>query len=432
MNKILQYAIGPVGVGILSLAVVPILAWSYDEKAIAGYAIIQALMAFSTLILTFGVDQSFVREYFDSENKPQLFKNTAIVIFMPMVLVLLLLNIIFYKKISFILFGVESQLITILIMISFFLVVLNRLLSLIQRMENQALLFSLSQILPKFFFLIIILLPSFGLFSPSFQILMFAYFFSILMVNIYFILVNKSLILRSFKEELSQKIIINLLRYGFPLLISNFLFWGLRYLDRFYVKIFSSDYELALYTIAISLAGGVAIFGSIFNTIWTPKAFLLHKNGKLNSHIINKMVVAVSLIGLLFVSIIFVLSPVLSLFFPQKYISIIYLLPLLVLPTLFYTVAEVSGIGISITKNTTKMIYVSCISLILHFILSILLIVKLGALGAAISIAVAFYFYLLLKTLFSAKVWSKSFSKLGLGINLICLMYSLAIGFRWI
>lgn len=53
-------------------------------------------MAFSAVILTFGVDQSFVREYFDSENKPQLFRNVIIVIFMPMILRIIVTDLFLY------------------------------------------------------------------------------------------------------------------------------------------------------------------------------------------------------------------------------------------------------------------------------------------------------------------------------------------------
>lgn len=430
LKKIALYALGPIGVSGISFLVIPILAWKYSPNVVADYAVLQAIIAFGVLFFTLGSDQALFRDYYESKNKPQLLKNVLVISIVPMTCIILILSI-FWNFFGSYIYTINSIWIASFTLLSVFFAVINRLLSLIQRLENQAFLFSVSQFLPKLLFLIAILVPVFTN-DPNFYWVAGGQAFGLLVVNLYFFYINKKILIHSYFSSVDKILIKKLLDYGLPLLISNILFWLLRYADRFYVKYLSDNNELAMYALATSVSGGFAILGTLFNTIWVPKALRLYEKNDLDVEYLEKVAFLVSFIGLLIIILTFSLKSLIAQILPSMYSNIVYLLPLLILPTLYYTVAEIAGIGIALSKKTSKMVFVSTISALLHFGLSFLLIPKYGALGAAISIAVAFYFYLLLKAFFAAKVWSKSFSKLELGINLICLMYSLAIGFRWI
>ena len=204
----------------------------------------------------------------------------------------------------------------------------------------------------------------------------------------------------------------------------------MRYLDRFYIKFFSNDFELVLYTVALSFAGMFAIISSVFNLLWTPKALLLYKSNKLDSKLLNKISLIINFLGLFFIFLLYLVQGYISLLLPDKYSSIFSLLPLLILPSLFYTAAEVSGIGITLKKVTYKMIYISSLSIISHFLFSILLIGDFGALGASISISFAFFVFFLLKTFFSNKAMGYNFEFSPFVVGIVNVVLAIIIGFK--
>ncbi len=428
LQTILKYAIGPFGVSLLSFAIVPVLAWGYSDAVISSYAMLQAIMAFSILVFTFGFDQAFVREYYEYENKAELLKTTLTGIFFPLSF-FCLIGLVFYKSITNFLFSTDSLIFSLLLLISLMLVVLNRLLSLIQRMENQALLYSVGEIIPKLVFLIIILIPFLG-FNTKFDWVIWAQMISLMCLSIYLVVINRKTISDAFKLKFNKTIVRKMFLYGFPLLLSNFLFWGMRYLDRFYIKFFSNDFELVLYTVALSFAGGFAIISSVFNLLWTPKALLLYKNNNLDSKLLNKISLVINFFGLFFIFVLYLVQGYISVLLPDKYSSIFLLLPLLILPSLFYTAAEVSGIGITLKKVTYKMIYISFLSVAVHFLLSVLLISNFGALGASVSISIAFFVFFLLKTFFSNKAMAYNFEVSPFLIGIINVVFATIIGFK--
>ncbi|MFX7186236.1 lipopolysaccharide biosynthesis protein, partial [Acinetobacter baumannii] len=103
-----------------------------------------------------GLDQAYVREYHESKNKPLLFK----VVLWPSLLlgIIFLLIIIIYDLtiISKWLYGIASIYLSLLSLICFIVALVARFLSLILRMQERALAFSMSQLLPKILFLIFV------------------------------------------------------------------------------------------------------------------------------------------------------------------------------------------------------------------------------------------------------------------------------------
>lgn len=426
LKKIALYALGPIGVSGISFLVIPILAWKYSPDIVADYAILQAIIAFGVLFFTLGSDQAFFRNYYESQNKAQLLKNVLIISTLPMVFILSIL-LYFWEFFGGYIYIENNIWIIFLTLTCMFFSVINRLLSLIQRLENQAFLFSLSQLLPKLLFFIAILIPVFTN-NPNFYWIVGGQAFGFLIVNLYFFYINKKILINSYFTSIDKILIKKILDYGLPLLVSNILFWVLRYADRFYVKYLSNNDELAMYALAASIAGGFAIIATLFNTIWVPKVLKLYENNILTTNYLEKVALGISIIGICIVVLISTLDELISKFLPEMYHDIVYLLPLLVLPSLYYTVAEVVGIGIMLTKKTSKMVLVSSLSVLSHCGFSFLLIPKYGALGAAQAIALSFLLFLILKLYYSNKVWIRLNSKIFLSLNFLLLSLSVCIG----
>ncbi len=73
-KKVLQFALGPIGGAILSVISLPIIAWLFSPDDVGKVALLNVVLSFGTLFFTLGLDQSYVREFHESKNKPLLFK----------------------------------------------------------------------------------------------------------------------------------------------------------------------------------------------------------------------------------------------------------------------------------------------------------------------------------------------------------------------
>lgn len=426
LRKIALYALGPLGVGGISFLVIPVLAWKYSPDVVADYAILQAIIAFGVLFFTFGSDQAFFRNYYETKEKGKLFKNVLLISTFPMIIILSIL-LYFWEFWGDYLYTKNSIWFVFLTLICVFFAVVNRLFSLIQRLENQAFLFSLSQFLPKLIFFIAILIPVITD-NPNFYWIVGGQVVGYLIVNLYFFYINNKILKSSFYAFVDNNLIKKILNYGLPLLVSNILFWLLRYADRFYVKYLSNNNELAMYALATSIAGAFAILGTLFNTIWMPKALKLYEENNLTVDYLEKISLLLSLLGSAIVILAFLFKGLIGGILPPIYYNIVYILPLMILPSLYYTIAEVLGIGISLSKKTSKMVFVSALSALLHCALSFLLIPKYGALGAAQAISMSFLFFLMLKLYYSNKVWIKIKSKIVIFINIMLFIFSVWSG----
>src|SRR5690606_33614492 len=156
-NKILGYAIGPIGAAALGFITLPLLTWFYSVEDIGRISMLQVVASFSILLFCLGLDQAYVREYHESDNKPKLFKLSVLPGFILIIVAYLAVFLINPEFISKWLYGISSTYLTIVSIVCFILAFMSRFLSLILRMEERALAYSMSQLLPKVIFLMFIL-----------------------------------------------------------------------------------------------------------------------------------------------------------------------------------------------------------------------------------------------------------------------------------
>lgn len=409
-KKFLQYSIGPLGVAFISLITLPLIAWFYSVEDVAKFSIFQSILILYALVFSWGLDQAFIREYFESKNKNQLLSDVLIGIFAPVVIITLLITFIFGKYITLFLYDEYTFLLYFLTISSCFLSLTIRILSSIQRVQDQAVLYSLSQISPKLIFLIFLLMLTF-LSQRNFENILIAQFSALIFVNFFFIFINRDYLIKVFKVKFDLNNIKKYYLFGFPLIFTGILMWGLKLADRFYLKLFSDLGALGIYAMAISIASGVSIFAGVFNTIWSPLVYKWVNNGEIKSiEVVNKVnkisIQAVFFIlGLSIISIF--ASKIIVLFLPDAYHDIYLIIPLCVLSALLYTLSEITGIGINLTKKTKYTLW-SCIGAILvHLGCSVALIPTYGAIGAAVSGLFAFYVFFLMRSVFSNLVWMR-------------------------
>lgn len=405
-KKILSYSLGPIVTSLLGFVSLPVISWYFPPDVVGKLALYNLLIGFSTLCLTLGLDFSFVREFHAKSDKDKLFNDSAIFSLVLCLFVLFLLS--FYSDwFVFELFNItfENSLIFSLISICVFFSVLSRFYSLYLRMEEKALSYSFYLIFLKLFILLGVFLAILFKLEPDFKLLLYINLFSVLMCTSFLILSFHRNIFSLHQFELKESW--RMIKYTYPLVFSGLAYWGLTSVDKFFVKEFLGFDSLALYSISVSVGAIGILFQTVFSTIWSPIVFKALNN---DENVLNKVNNATCLISdsALVVFCACGLSLwVVMLILPPYYQEAEYIILFSILLPIYYTLSEVTVVGISISKKTHYILYASLLSFAANVILNYHLIPILGIGGAALSTSISFFIFMLLRTEFSCLVWEK-------------------------
>lgn len=406
-SKLLGYALGPIGSGLLGLISLPMITWFYSVEDVGRISMLQVFTNFSILFFCLGLDQAYVREYHESNNKPLLLKT---MVFPSLVLCLVFLILLFIYKpylISYWLYEVESIYLSLITIICFVVALLSRFLSLILRMQERALAFSMSQLLPKILLLIFILTTVWLGYSRNAYNLLTANTLSLCLAFLIYAWNTRKDWFPSLTAKIDRQQFKSYLSFGMPLLVGGLASWGLNTADRLFLRGMASYSELGIYSVAMSLAGVATIIAGIFNTIWAPMVFKWVSDGNVDYQKIDKIseyVLAAIYFAVVGSGLFAWLIPY---FLPQEYKVVQVLITACLIGPLFYTLSETTAVGIAITRKTKFSMYASICGMIIGILGNYLLIPFLGASGAAISLAVSFWVFYVLKTEFSKMLWRR-------------------------
>lgn len=404
LKKILAYAVGPVGSALLGIITLPLITWFYSIEDVGRISMLQVVVSFSTLLFCLGLDQAFVREYHEEDNKASLFKHSTM---LPISIFLLICSIaLIYDSslISKLLYSYEDKKLSVFTFFCCLFALASRFLSLILRMEERAFAYSMSQVLPKLFFVTFVLMNVWFFQSKSLDSLMFAYLISFFSVFVIYCINNRKVVCQSFFERGNIEKQKQLLAFGAPLIIGGLAAWGLRVMDRMFLRAFSDFSELGLFSVAMSLAGAATIFGSIFTTIWAPMVYKWIKDGEELQKVDN---ISNNMLALVFFVFCFssLLSWILPIFLPSEYDRITSLFVTCLSGPLFYVLSESYSLGINVMRKTSYSMFISLFALVVNFIGNYFLVPEFGAKGAALSTAVAFLIFMILRVECSFHLW---------------------------
>lgn len=421
-KKIAAFAIGPIGGAALGFITLPIITWLYSAEDIGKIAMLQVVSGFCTLLFCLGLDQAYVREYHEAVDKSALLKSALL----PGLLLLTIGLLICFVVPSFIsktLFSVDSTLISLLVSIYILAAFISRFLSLILRMQEKGLAFSMSQILPKILFLAVI--GTYVVFSFKFDVtnLIIANTLSIVAVAFVYAWNTRKEWSSGFKKRIDLLQLKSMLRFGGPLIMGGAAFWGLSAMDRLFLRNTSTFEELGIYSVASSFAAAAIIFQSIFSTVWAPTVYKwaseginLEKIDQVTEYVLAAIVFIFVLAGLFSWTVTYLL--------PDTYNKIQYILVACMAFPLFYTLSETTVVGLGIARKSGYAMTAAIIATIINFIGNYLLTPKYGAAGAAASTAFSFWIFLVCRTEFSCLVWRKIPRLKLYGITFSCLLIS--------
>ena len=152
-KQLLFYTFGPIVGGVLQLVSIYFLSWAYESQYVGMLSLILVSTTLSLLFLTLGLDQALAREFHHIKDKTSLFIHAIIPGLFILLLIFFILQSISPELISNLLFDIKSRQISLFIAFSILFEFLNRFLTLQLRMFEDALGYSISQIVPRLFFL---------------------------------------------------------------------------------------------------------------------------------------------------------------------------------------------------------------------------------------------------------------------------------------
>ncbi|OHY54783.1 polysaccharide biosynthesis protein [Shewanella algae] len=402
-QKVLHFSLGPIGSALLGFISLPIVAWVFSQEDVGKMALLNVVLSFTTLFFTLGLDQGYVREFHESKNKPLLLK-TATIPGLILLLIVLAVCLAFGPMLAELVFSLESVSISWLLGLALLASFLSRFLSLVLRMNERGLAFSMSQLLPKAFVLIIILAYLVFDIAKTFEHLLLANALAIVFACLIFAWNTRNEWRLSINQRMDFQQLRQMLHFGLPLIVGGVAFWGLTSLDRILLSRWSSYSELAVYSISVSFAAAATIFQSVFSTVWAPTVYKWASKDEGHDKVIM-----VSRYVLLLVIILFcvagLLSWVVPYLLPAEYVKVQWILVACLAYPLFYTLSETTVVGIGITRKTAYAMLACMFALLVNVACNYILIPRYGAAGAASSTALAFWAFLVFRTEFSIRLW---------------------------
>lgn len=429
MNKktILGYAIGPIGSGLLGFISLPIITWFYSVEDVGRISMLQVFTSFSILLFCLGLDQAYVREYHAAKNKPALLRAVLLPSLSFSIIFFSLIFLYDNQIISKLIFDVSSTYLSVLVVVCFVVALISRFLSLVLRMQERSIAFSMSQLLPKLIFILIIVNTVWLNFARDTYNLITANAISMILACIIFFWNTRKEWAQALKEKIDTEQFTHLLHFGLPLIVAGLAAWGLNVMDKLFLRHYSSYSELGVYSVTMSVAAVVTIFSGIFNTIWSPMVYKWIANDEYDDKKMKLVLDYLLMFIYFFIVLVGLLSWIVPYFLPENYNAVQYLLPMCLLAPMFYTLSEVTGIGIAISKKTKFSMLCSFIAMLVSLILNYLLVNDFGAKGAAISTATAFFVFLLMRTYISNILWMKhsywQFFFLLITLYSVCLLH---------
>lgn len=425
-RAVIGFALGPVGVGLLSFISLPVMAWIFPPEMIGKLSMLQVAIGLSIVSCCLGLDQAYAREYHESHDHGTLLLNATVPGLAMLLGVLMFLALSDPPLLSKLLFGIDSAVLSGIAAACLVIAYLSRFFSVILRMQDRGFTYSMSQILSKLVLLLIVL--GYALFTTSrtFMMLMLAQVTALALALVTFGWSTHQDWWQSIHAKLDRSQFQRLLSFGLPLAFAGIATWGVATLDRVFLRAMSTYEELAIYSVAASIAAGVTILASIFNTVWAPLVYrwvaddrdAAKRVDSVTSQVIVVMVIILCLVG--------GSSWILDYVLPSAYGRVSFLVVGCMISPMFYTLSEVTGIGIAVSRRTVLSLAASGAAVFFNIALCFVLVPRFGALGAMCATACAFWLFFALRTEFSAMTWHRLRRVKVHSYAIFCLLFALA------
>jgi len=420
IKKFLSFSVGTWVGAVIGAITVPVLTHFFSPEEFGKASMFTLALNMIMLFSLFGVDQTFIRFYYEEKTNTLLLKSLKIIGGIFLIVSLLLFG--FREDLSIYLFGEYSFWAIFSLWISVIFYLFIRFGEIILRMEQNGKMYSLNQILLRLADLVVVVLLFF-LLGGSYKTIIFSKVLAYLLVVIFLLFVNikiiRSLVSVKSPAQFDTKY---LFKYSYPLALTGLLTWLFQSADRFAIKEWSTMADLGIYVTGFRIVAVLSILRASFCTYWTPLALerFLDKGEEPSNMLFFRNVCGVISIVMFGVAILIIaFKNCIPLLLGDKYFESINVVPFLVFMPVMYTISEVTYVGIDFYKKPKYILLISIIVCVFNIIGNVILVPYFGGIGAAISTCLSYILFFILRTYFSQKFFKVNFPTLQLFLSTI-------------
>ena len=401
LKQIFQLAAGAMINLIIGVLTTPIITRLVDPTEYGQLSLFNTYSSIALMVFTLGLDQTFVRYYYVEKEKRYQKKLLDFCFGFPIALtaigavVILILNAIKPGVLGF------DNVVVWCFIANVYILILNRFGMLVLRLQYKTSLYSAMNILHKALYVIIVIPLAVFLKRQYLYILIIATLVSVLVSAIISIISELNFWferIRNFKLPVSRK---ELIKFGFPLMISSGVFLLFQATDKLCVKHFGTYSDVGVYSSAQSLMAVFSIIQSTFNTLWAPKAIDHYESNPDDRSFYQKMNQIITVLMFAFGACVLLGKDVFVMLLGEKYREASNIIPFLMFNPIMYTISETTVTGLSITKHTSSQVIITGVSAVVNFIGNMILIPVLGSKGAAVSTGLSYIVFFTMRTLFA-------------------------------
>lgn len=382
---------------IIGLLTTPIITRLVSPNDYGNFSLFTMYSNLVLMFLVLGLDQSFVRWFYKNDDvkyKSDLLYNCIkIPIGICVMMLVLLLIGVFWNNNEYI---CGENLVYLVFFFTVLIALINRFSFLVVRLQYKAKSLSSLLVAQKVIYVISVILFSIVLKRYFFLILIISNFLSLVIVTAISIVLEKDI--WRFRKVKYRHNNLDLIKYGFPLMISSSINVIFQSADRYVIGIYGTNSDVGIYASALSIINIFSIIQTSFNTIWMPTAIEHYEKEKEDKQFyanVNQIItVLMFILGLSLI----LIKDVIVLFLGEKYREASFILPFLIFHPIMYTISETTVVGIYFKKRPKMQVIVAIVSCVANIVGNIILVPLLGSKGAAISTGVSYIIFFALRT----------------------------------
>lgn len=388
---------------LLGLLSTPIITRIVDTEEYGQFSIFQMYGGIALMVLCLGLDQSFIRFFYDKDEIEYKQSLLRYCFWLPMGCTAVIGAIVSGLALTHLIEFEFSPLIMVLLCVFTLASVVNRISIMVLRITYQSKKFSVCNILTKLFYILTALILVNSLKSHYFLCLCIAIIVSVTAPSIYAIISSREYWSLRPAQLLENKR--EVLLYGLPLVLSMGITTVFQAIDKLSLNHYCSYSDVGIYSSAMSLVNIFAIIQSTFNSLWGPmqvEHYVKHPEDTAYIQKANRMITFIMFF--LGISLILV-KDVFALLLGEKYRMAGSILPFLIFNPIMYTISETTCAGIGVSKKSYLNILVASGACVTNYIGNTILVPQFGCQGAAISTGISYMVFWALRTIVSNRYY---------------------------
>jgi len=406
LKQFITFAYGNLVSAAISFFTIPIITLLIIPSEFGKATMFTLALNIMSQICLMGLDQSFMRMFFEKEEKDRSGLVWLCFIFSIGITILIICCFLpFWSQISLLLFEEHNFTAILLLASCLLLFIIDRFTICVVRMQKKGNVYSITRIVNTAVNAIIVICYA-KFIAPTFHAIVLGTAFSSISSIIISVISERKIWINRIKTSLFNiHEIKQIFVFGLPLvpvyIITN-IFQGM---DKLALRAYTSFNEIGLYAAANKIIFPLILIQTGFTIYWYPLALETYEKDNMNYSFFETMFKYMTVFVLITASAILVFKDIIVLILAPAYRSAVQIMPFLILVPLMYIISEITGLGVMFKKRTYINIINITIATLVNFVGNYFLVPLYGAQGAAFSTGIAYIVYFSFRTYISYRLF---------------------------